>query len=418
LALARLPASGPALNLAGIVAGLGGEPAGAALWFRRLLAVEPSSEDGIVNLANATIQAQDWQQAYRLVRREISTLPSRSLAHYNLGVAAIRLGSYEIAVRHSSRAQTIDPSLADAVYNEALARLALGDWSRGFALYERRWDAPSFPVRWRPFPGRRWNGALAPTDHLLLLAEQGHGDTIQFARYIPHCRARVRRLTIVAPRILAALLGTIPGIDVIEEGKPLPEADLHAPLASLPFLFRTTPTTVPADIPYLRITPGAAQRVARLVAAPPPRIGICWKGNPSFVDDAWRSPGLQAMSPILSVLGVSFVSLVKDPGEDQISGRPITDVMSRMADFADTAALITDVNLVITSDTAVAHLAGALGRPVWLLISAAADWRWLTRRDDTPWYPSMVLFRQTTLGDWTEPVARVVHRLGAWRDRA
>jgi hypothetical protein len=377
----------------------------------------PSSEDAIVNLANATIQAQDWRQALRLGRREIATLPSRPLAHYNLGVAAIRLGRFETTARHSNRARALDPSLANAIYNEALARLALGDWNRGFALYESRWAAPSFPVRWRSFPGRRWDGTPAPNGHLLLLAEQGHGDTIQFARYIPLCRTRVRRVTIVAPSILLALLRTIPGTDVVEEGMSLPESDLHAPIASLPYLFETTPTTVPADVPYFRIPSDAAERVGRFIPAPTPRVGICWKGNPSFADDAWRSPGLQAMHPILSMPGISFVSLVKEPGTDRIVGRRVVDLMDRMADFADTAALLANLDLVITSDTAVAHLAGALGRPVWMLLSAAADWRWLTRRDDTPWYPTMSLVRQTTLGDWSEPVAKIARRLEAWRDR-
>ena len=379
--------------------------------------MEPGAEDGIANLANALIQARQWRDAGPHLRRLIAIAPDQALAHYNVGVAAMHLGRYAATAIASARARALDPAHGDAVYNEAQACLALGDWHRGFELYEHRWSAPSFPVRWPSFPGRRWTGEVAAGARLLLVAEQGHGDTIQFLRYVPLCRQRVGQMILVSPPSLSRLAATIPGLDVVGERTSLPEVDFHLPIASLPSVFGTTPETVPSPDVY-RPDPSQVAATSKLLRPTRNvRIGICWKGNPAFVDDERRSPGLDAMRPFFQVSGVDFVSLVKYPGPDDLGGLPIEDPMERMHDFLDTAHLAAGLDGVITSDTAVAHLTGSLGMPVLLLLSAAADWRWLEGRPDTPWYPTMTLFRQSTLGSWREPVNRAIQALRTWLDR-
>jgi hypothetical protein len=370
----------------------------------------------IANLAFTSVQQSRWIEAVSEMHRLLAVTPAHSMASYNLGLAHFHLGQYAASALHCARAAALDSSHADSVYTEAQARLAIGEWGRGFALYERRWEAPSFPMRWPDPPGRRWGGRRRSDASLLLIAEQGFGDTIQFLRYAPLAAGLVKRVALACPAPLRRLASLACGLDaVVDSAETLPAADLHVPLLSLPFLFSTTPETVPAEVPYLHVDPDRRKQIAeQLPRSGGPCVGVCWKGNRIFVDDDRRTPGLAAFRPILSTRGCTFVNLVKAPGEDAVGELPIVDLMPQMRDFADTAHLIAAIDLVITSDTAVAHLAGALARPCWLILSAAADWRWLIGRDTTPWYPTMRLFRQRSLGDWPEVIERVS---GALADR-
>jgi hypothetical protein len=259
---------------------------------------------------------------------------------------------------------------------------------------------------------------------ILLHAEQGLGDVLQFCRYAPLVAAQAD-VVLQVPGPLVRLLTSLPGRGrIVAEDEPLPEFDLHCPLLSLPFAFKTTLETIPRAIPYLAAAPAAvAAWRDRLVVLSGLRVGICWAGNPVVQSiDGRRSVGLARLAPLGDIAGAHFVSLQKGvAGADAVrppNGMTIHDWTDELQDFADTAALIEALDLVITVDTAVAHLAGALGKPVWILSRFDACWRWLDGRDDSPWYPTARLFRQTAAGDWDDVVARVGGALREYVERA
>ena len=326
-----------------------------------------------------------------------------------LGLALHQQDRLDEALDAYRMALSVDPGHVPARCDAAMVHLARGDLARGFAGFEaRRGSAP-------PLPG--------PADlagrHVVLEGEQGHGDTLHFVRYAPLVAAAGARVTLVVqPGLVRLLAGVAPAIG---DDAPAPAADLRLGLASLPVLFGTTLATVPAAVPYVRAEPEEVARWrARLAALPGLRVGLAWAGAPRrmLADramDARRSLPLAALAPLSAVPGVVLVSLQKGPGASQVapSGMVVHDWTGELDDFADTAALIAALDLVVTVDTAVAHLAGALGRPVWLLNRLDADWRWLRGRDDSPWYPTLRQFRQSVAGDWAPVVGRVAEALAA-----
>jgi hypothetical protein len=313
-----------------------------------------------------------------------------------LGRALAALNRQEEAIGRFARALEFDPSLAQARLNMAMARLALGEYAAGWPDYEARWRSVNYPAP-RGYSQPLWDGrADLAGKTILLYFEQGLGDTIQFARYVPLLAQRGARVVLETPKPLARLFRSLPGVASLPcAGDPPPDFDFHAPLLSLPLAFQTTVDSIPASVPYLHAEPVKTEA----------SIGLCWAGNPSNPNDWNRSIPLADLVPLLEVPGGRFLSLQKilRKGDEEIlAGRANVDVESdrRGADFADTAALVTALDLVITVDTAVAHLAGALGRPVWVLLPFSAHWAWLRERQDSPWYPTVRLFRQPCPGDW------------------
>ncbi|MEC4593437.1 glycosyltransferase family 9 protein [Nitrospirillum amazonense] len=288
--------------------------------------------------------------------------------------------------------------------------------------YERRWDTDLMKAARRTYSQPRWRGQRAETGRstLLLHAEQGMGDVLQFCRYAPLAAERGHAVVLEVYRPLLRLLHSLPGVAegrvrLVATGDPLPPFDLHCPLMSLPLAFGTTLDTVPAATPYLAADPTDLSRWRDAVAAGGPglKIGLAWAGNPkTSVPDRRRSIDPTLLAPLADVPGVRLFSLQKEGAAP--AGLSLTDLMGGAADFADTAALISQLDLVISVDTAVAHLAGALGRPVWLLNRFDTDWRWLLGRDDSPWYPTLRQFRQTSPGDWQDPIARACDALARW----
>jgi hypothetical protein len=335
----------------------------------------------------------------------------------------------EPAAACTARALALRPDDAATHKNHGWTLLKLGDLAAGFRDYEWRWRIPGFPVRMPDFPQPLWDGAALTGRTILLHAEQGLGDTLQFIRYAPLVRRRgAARVLLACPRELVRLLGGMPDLDqVLGPNDPLPAFDCHAPLLSLPRLFGTTLETVPATVPYLAPPPGLAEAwAARLPPAEEGRlrVGLVWAGNPRRHQPEWtaidrrRSLALARLAPLAAIPGIQWLSLQKDrPPEPSImtgpSGLAPFDVMDRVADLADTAALIAGLDLVIGVDTAVVHLAGAMARPVWLLSRFDGCWRWLHDRDDSPWYPTLRLFRQPGPGDWDSVIAAVTAALGA-----
>jgi tetratricopeptide (TPR) repeat protein len=362
-----------------------------------------------LNRHEEALAAYDRAQALR--RDYADAANNRGLALHDLHRHAEALASY-------GQALALQPDFAEAHFNQSLTQLAVGDLGPGWVNYEWRWKTRKSTAPWRDFPEPLWLGR-EPLDGktILLHAEQGFGDTIHFARYVPHVVALGANVVVETQPALKGLLARLDGVSaVIEPGNTLPAFDCHCPLGSLPLAFATELATIPAEVPYLAAD---ASRVARwhgrLAPRRRPAIGIVWCGNPTFRGDYNRSMTFAAFAPVLAAVDAAFVTL--NPGRterdaSELAAQPnVVDLAPELADFDDTAAVIAGLDLVVTTDTAVAHLAGALGKPVWILLSGSPDWRWLIAREDCPWYPSARLFRQSTLGDWQPVIARVQREL-------
>ena len=425
-------------------------PRDALAEFQAVLARAPHHVEAQINsgLARATLGITEAALADFDAARKL--LPNHPVAHFNRGVALLQLGRYADAVAANDRAIAAAPDHvgawlnrgralsqlrhfdeaiasygevlarrkddANAHFNRSLALLTIGQYRRGFEAYEWRWRRTGMPPqksRGRPL----WLGEYPLHRKTILLhAEQGLGDTIQLARYAPLVAAAGATVVLEVQPELTSLMSGLDGIaQVLPRGSAPPPFDVHCPLGSLPLAMKTELETVPAAIPYLSADPARiAQWSARIEALPRPRIAIAWSGNAAHDNDRNRSLAFDRLAPLLA-LPASFVSIqrdVRDAEATQLAGeRRVEDVGGALADFSDTAAVLALCDLVISADTAPAHLAGALGRPLWVLVPFAPDWRWTLDGETTPWYPTARLFRQTSLGDWDGVMARVADAL-------
>jgi tetratricopeptide (TPR) repeat protein len=367
------------------------------------------------NLGNAHQDLGSLAEACECYDRAIELKPDYVEALTNLGAALRLRGDLFSAAKFARQALEIDPEFAEAHWNLALFLLSSADFDAGWAEYEWRWKLGNSSSR--QFDKPLWEGQILDGQTLLVHAEQGFGDTIQFVRYLRQVKDLCGRVVFEAPPPLVTLLQGVPGIGVIvAAGQPLPNFDAHCPLLSLPRIFKTSLETVPRDVPYLQADAIlSAQWNQRLGPCEGRRVGLCWQGSPTFAGDRLRSIPLHHYQALADVPNVSFVSLQKEHGLDQLRGGAfpgnVLDISAELKDFSTTAAVISNLNLVISSDTSVAHLAGALGVPVWLALQYAPDWRWLTVREDSPWYPTLRLFRQSTLQDWPDVFERIATAL-------
>jgi hypothetical protein len=309
----------------------------------------------------------------------------------------------------------VDPDQAFLDYEESFLDLLHGELRQGWERYETRLRLPGDLHPQRTFAQPAWNGAPFAGKTLLLWAEQGLGDTLMFVRYLPMVKALGGRVILEAQPALMALAATCGGADLlVPRGAPLPAFDLQASLLSLPWLFRTDLASIPAEIPYLNVPAKVTHRQALLdlltQAQECSRIGLVWAGSPGHVRDAERSLPVSALAPLAALPGVAWFSF--QLGRTEVPPLPgLIPLAPWLQDFSDTAYALSGMDLVITVDTSVAHLAGAMGIPTLLLLSFQPDFRWLLKRDDTPWYPSLRLYRQPTYGDWTSVVQQVVRDL-------
>jgi hypothetical protein len=344
-------------------------------------------------------------------------IPNHTAALSSRGVALQALNRHAEAIASFDRALALAPDYADAHFNRSLARLAIGDYRAGQLEYEWRWKRTgAAPLRLnRPL----WLGETPLAGKTILLhAEQGLGDTIQFVRYVPRLAAAGAKVVLEVHPELKAPLSRVPGAAaVIGRGEPRPAFDLHCPLGSLPLACKTEPASVPADIPYLAAEPARVERWReRLAALDPPRIAIVWAGNAAHANDRNRSLPFAKLAPLWANSRARFVGLQRDlrAGDAPLlQGAPVLHLGSELADFDDTAAVLAGCDLLIAVDTAVAHLAGALGRPLWVLLPFSADWRWTKDSDRSPWYPSARLYREARPGGWDDVIARVARDLAA-----
>ncbi len=413
------------------------DPEGAAEAYRRALSLDAAHAGAHLNLgcllqeraemraAAAAPQAvqRELDEAQSHFRAASELAPNHPGPWMNLGYAMERERRQEEALAYFERALAADAGLAEAHFNRSLALLALGRWRDGWPEYEWRWQASGFP---RPQFGRpEWDGSPLDGKTLLLYTEQGFGDAIQFVRFTTEAALRGARVVLRCAPELESLLGGVAGVsETIRADDPLPEFDAHCSLLSLPRLLNVIREGRAARVPYLRAPDDRLQRWGSVIKSGEGelRVGLVWASQPMATQIAPRkSIALDALAPLSTVRGVRFYSLQMGEAGRQ-GARPdsplkITDLTAGIRDFADTAAVIANLDLTLSVDTAVAHLAGAMGRPVWTLLNYAPDWRWYPDAPTTFWYPSMRLYRQARRSDWARVIQRVADDLPAMRAR-
>jgi tetratricopeptide (TPR) repeat protein len=419
--LAATPDDPAAVQQKGIVAFRRGRAADAAALMERSIALAPDSALFHRNLCEVYRALMRHDDALRVGRRAAELDPKDPHCWHNLGVLHYdRLEPAE-AIQCAERALAIDADFAGAHFGIAEASLLTGEFARGWDEYEWRSRLAGVPALMPPSDKPQWDGKpLGPGERLLLVADQGYGDVIQFARYIPWAASRVAEIAVACSKELHPVVAQLPGAgNLFDHWERAPEFAAWSALSSLPRLAGTTLDTVPQTVPYLRADEAKfahwAERLWDLLPRGYRRIGIVWAGRPTHRNDARRSTRLATFAPLTSVPGVALVSLQKGPGQTEIGGywgrAPLLNLGPELNDFADTIAVLECLELVVTVDTAVGHLAGAMGKPAWIMLPYAPDWRWLRDRSDSPWYPSIRLFRQAADRRWDPVVAAIAGAL-------
>jgi tetratricopeptide (TPR) repeat protein len=399
------------------------DPSGAWHWLCRAMARDARHAEA-VNMLGILLHNEGRFEEAVAAFGQAEALGSRA-ATSNRGNSLIDLGRETDALRAHESAVERDPASAGAAYNLALTRLRLGEWESGWAGYETRWNFREVHRGPRVFAQPRWQGEPLHGRRVLLHAEQGLGDTIQFSRYAAMVAARggtaILQVQASAERLMRSLPAARAGlVEIAVLGGERPAFDLECPLMSLPAVFGTTVDTVPWPGVYLAAEPGLLKKKRRSFRTfrRGLRVGFSWAGNPGYKADQRRSVPLARLLPLLRARGVNWISLQKGDAARQLDALPddifVWDGSSQDVDLAETAALVATLDLLVTTDTCIAHLAGAMGKPVWMMLPHVADWRWMQRIDSTPWYPTARLFRQAHAGDWDGLQKRIIAELAAF----
>ena len=388
--------------------------------YAQSLRLQPDSFQAHTNLGLALFRSRRFTEAMASYRRALEIKPGYPTALVNLGLALAETGRLAEALACYDETLRQEPDYADAHRNRSLARLLAGDWSRGLPEYQWRWRCADFTIPKIDHPP--WDGSPLDGRKILLYTEQGLGDALQFVRYTRLVKERGGFVVLAAQERLHPILSTVATIDRLEaRERPVPpDFDVHYALMDLPALFGTTPDHVPSNVPYLHAEPARVERWRRaLEPVAGFRVGIAWRGNAATPHDYRRSISLAEFAPLARIEGVRLVSLQVGRGSEEIEAVrdrfAVVDLSDRLdasaGAFLDIAAIMANLDLVVTCDTSIAHLAGALARPTWIALPTVPDWRWLLDREDTPWYPTARLFRQWVAGRWNEPFERMAEAL-------
>ncbi len=376
--------------------------------------IDPKAHDG---LGGVEFRRGNLPKAIDHFRRAVALAPDAAVTRTNLGCALLCMGQEAGAIEQLQTAILLSPHSAEAHLNLGAIDLLHGDFTSGWPRYEWRLRTRSFRAR---FPGRFWRGEPLEGDPIVLQEEQGLGDTIQFCRYAPLVAARGGRVILRVGTPLRRLLSSLPGIEAIADqvvptDRPVPDARWVCPLQSLPSIFKTDLDSIPSSVPYLHVDPARQAVFRQEMRSSDLNVGLVWAGSPRNPLDRLRSIELRQLGPLLDVEGVRLFSLQRGAPAAQRSApsfaRRVRALERETADWVDTAAAIMALDLVIAVDTAPAHLAGALGKPVWILLSHVPDWRWMLETPRSPWYPTARLFRQPTPGDWDAVITLVAAEL-------
>ncbi|HEX4142603.1 MAG TPA: tetratricopeptide repeat protein [Pirellulales bacterium] len=408
-------------NLGNVLLGQG-KPDEATERYERALALRPDYAEALCNLGHALMQLGEHDRALARLEHALALDPDYADAHKNLGSTLLDQLKLPAAREAFGRLRALRPDSIDAHVGLATCYFLEGDYERAWPAYEGRMQMAKLgPLLDRP----RWTGEPLAGRSLLLVTEQGLGDTLQFVRFARVLKEQGARVVLACPPAVGRLLASYPDLDelfVLGSAAELPLTDYYLPLLSVPGVLGTTVSSIPARVPYLLADAELIDRWRRELASVDGfKIGIVWQGARDYSSDRWRSIPLSQFAPLARLPGVRLISLQKGFGAEQIAavGFPVLDLSDRLdvtaGPFMDTAAVIQNVDLVVTPDTAIGHLAGALGAPIWLALQFSPNWRWLLGRDDSPWYPIVRLFRQTDSGGWPDVFERIANAVQACR---
>ncbi|GAB7523318.1 tetratricopeptide repeat protein [Paraburkholderia sp. 2C] len=388
----------------------------ALLSYDAALAGSANFPEAWCNRGNVLQDLHRYEEAMNSYDRAIAVNPKYAIAWFNRGNVLLETNRLDAALQAYDKAVALDPNYPDAHFGLGFIHLVQGDFANGWPKYEWRLRDPKSEYNRRTFAQPRWTGEQPLQGRTILLhAEQGFGDTLQFCRYVERIANRGAQVVLEVQPALRSLLASLPGAaQVIALGDPLPPHDYQCPLLSLPFAFKTELSTIPADVPYVHANPELMAKWAETLGAKRRmRVGVAWSGNPEHKNDRNRSMELATLSPLfdLDIEWINLQKVVRGRDIAVLEASPLRHFDTELRDFADTAALMESLDLVISVDTAVAHLAGSLNRPVWILLSHLGEWRWMRERNDSPWYPGARLFRQPGPGRWRELVDTVRQEL-------
>lgn len=419
--LAEWPEQPAALHMLGIVTFKRGNQIEAARLMERSIAGNPASPLFHRNICEVYRVIGRYDDAVAAGKRAVALAPEEPHCHNNLGVTHYHRLEIAEAIQCAERAKALAPDFAGAHFGLAEALLISGDFARGWEEYEWRFKLANSPRLMPPSDRPQWDGRpLEGSERLLLIADQGYGDAIQFCRYIPWAAERAPNIALACAREVRPVVGQQPGITVaFDHWAKRPDFLAYCPLSGLPRLAGTRLDTIPAPVPYIHADPqktvGWADRLSTLLPKGYRRIGIAWAGRPTHTNDRNRSTRLETLWPFAELPRTALVSLQKGPATAQIAeywGRaPLISIGPELHDYSDTMAVIDCLDLVVCVDTSIGHLTAAMGKPAWIMLPFAPDWRWLMGRSDSPWYPTVRLFRQQTPRDWGPVVAAIVDDL-------
>ncbi len=425
--LEAVPDHPPALALLGAILGHRGDLARATSLIERALAKQPSVAAWHSNLSGLYRLLYRFDDAVTAAREAVRLQPAIPRFQVNLGKALMDRGEREAAVDAFLAALAKEPTHPEAHLAIGQILLARGEMKPGWLEYEWRNQLDQARGMLPKMAAPAWNGMRLPQDRILLVGDQGYGDTLQFCRYVPEVASRCREVVVGCSPDIAPLLRSVRGVAACHtRWDQIPPHKVFCLMSSLPGLFATDLPTIPAPIPYFSVDPALIRawqtRFERDLPRGVLRVGVAWAGRATHPNDRRRSMRLADLAPLGKAAGVAFVSLQqKFPPRDRATPNVLPgllDVSEALTDFAETAAAIVNLDLVVCVDTSVGHLAGALGKPAWLMLATPSDWRWLLDRGDTPWYPSLRLFRQSRAGDWSEVTAAIAQALEALPRRA